>query len=77
MKCKPQGRLFYTEKHVNKKGDFQTSQKMLEVQVKGQVAVIQIGKCFEGEKKILVIKRSETCGRIKNYDGEGGKAEKK
>jgi len=33
-------RLCYTEKLVNKKRDFQTSQKMLEIQVREQTAVI-------------------------------------
>lgn len=77
MKCKPRGRVFYTEKRVNKKSDFQTSQKMLEVQVKGQMAVIQVGKCFEGEKKKSWSSRDlRPVAESKIMMGKGGKPKK-
>lgn len=78
MKCKLQRKLCYTAKRVNKKSNFQTSQKMLEIQVKGQVAVIQVGKCFgRGKKKTLVVKRSvKPVAEPKIMMGKGGKLKK-
>lgn len=76
MKWKPQRRLFYTEKHVNKMSNFQTSQKMLEIQVKEQVDVLYVGKHLKG-KTPSGQEICEICGRIKNYDGEGRKVKEK
>jgi len=78
MKSKPQTRLFYTENHVNKNDDFQTSQKTLEIQVTGQVAVSQVGKYFEGGgKKTLVVERFERpVAESKMMIGKGGKLKK-
>lgn len=54
MRCKAQRSLHFAKNCVNKKSNFQTSQKMLEV----KVAVKQFGKCFEGGNKPLLVKRS-------------------
>lgn len=52
--------LHYAKNCVNKKNNFQTSQKMLEV----KVAVKQVGKCFEGGNKPLLVKRSVAESKI-------------